>query len=1425
MIRTIALSALAATAVLSACTPQPAGVCEADTACKGDERCHQGLCIKRSLLGDGGSAADGGSDGGLDGGGDGGGGQDGGADAGEDGGTDGGIDAGCLGAECTLGLLIQKPGASAVVGGTFHVEAQASTSAPPDDVTFTLVTPVGSALLASATVTTAGAGQLYAADLSVPSSVTGDANLIATLHLGSRSFVAQVVPLVIDQLAPTLSTTWSGGPWRSAAGTFVVPATVNDDHGVASARLDVQLADGGTARFTATLSGSSATFNVPAAGLAVPGAAVALPFTIAATDLAGNTAALAPAPGSILRVDDEKPSLAVATDSAWHRTTATVVASATDHAGAGVDPGGFSIAAGGATVSAALDGGSALLTVDLSGVPAGFEGPLPFQVVATDLAGNAADAGGVILVDRAPPTVSLLSVLAPDRGQWYRADAGPDIAMRFTIDAGPGSPINAASVMLNAGRDLVADTGLPMTTFLIPRDAGTGVEGVVAVQIRASDLAGNQATYNTSLFFDDRPPTLDGGIVIADGGAWVARKGPGPDGGPVDAHVLVSAIDLGVGLASLTPYSLDGGTALGAAATNGAGPSTYELTLDVSSATPGAAGPFAFSVRAVDAFGNAAVRAYSVAVDDAEPQVDPVADTTWHSGLTGSTTASVSPVVNITDEGVGVAGAPSLSSSTSGVLSSARLISGTPNAGVWRFDAFNVPSDPALSGSVIFPVIAFDAVGNRSALNASIGLLIDNQPPALGAVSAPPDASTWFRGPSVAQSGDNDIDVALQITEPNLLGTPSATFAAAGSPVSGQIKADGKWHFAIPRLLGAGGGTKRVTLQATDKASNSAQTFIDLPFEDAPAAFTVASAATWYARTGADLSIVATVIGPPPSGLASTTLSGPSCPTIGGVASGNTLTFALPRACAPAAVEAAYRFTIKLTSNAGVASSIDSLRNIDDVPPVLSTPTFATSTLKLNAGLVSLGSFTAYDCGSGLANGPSSPPDVGVSGTPATRQVVVTDTGAATCPDQRTVPLRTFELKADLNTAPRWTYGIDVSLPVSALVADVAGNGSTAQGSVQATRRLWSNTTVSATRLAMGPSLFSGGSTGLYALNPATGTETVVALGSISAGPAVAPNPVGNGPVVYWTAGSNLNGASATTYAAGSSCGGEFHSSNAFKRVVLLADGATAASTNFTNDFGIDWTLAPGGCALTNPISQIDGTVVAKTSYFSTVNFGLKGHLLNGSTDVNNSSFFNARFLIALDNNGDTALVSGPPGGSAVFNGVWGPQTSFPTAPQGQIVALSRPWTVISTNGSQWRAWDLAGPTRGSPVGSSQSNTVLTTPIIDGAQPAAVYLPGPAGPSTLSIFFLDATNQRFDTTPSLLNITLTEEIDDFVLSKGDAATNRGAILFLAAGGTVRAVYTDSPGLGLGLGGNSEQGWPTRGHDACRSYNLGFSCPY
>ena len=160
MIRTIALSALAATAVLSACTPQPAGVCEADTACKGDERCHQGLCIKRSLLGDGGSAADGGEDG-----------------------------------------------------------------------------------------------------------------------------------------APTLSTTWSGGPWRSAAGTFVVPATVNDDHGVASARLDVQLADGGTARFNATLSGSSATFNVPAAGLAVPGAAVALPFTIAATDLAGNTAALAPAPG------------------------------------------------------------------------------------------------------------------------------------------------------------------------------------------------------------------------------------------------------------------------------------------------------------------------------------------------------------------------------------------------------------------------------------------------------------------------------------------------------------------------------------------------------------------------------------------------------------------------------------------------------------------------------------------------------------------------------------------------------------------------------------------------------------------------------------------------------------------------------------------------------------------------------------------------------------------------------------------------------------------------------------------------------------------------------------------------------------------------------------------------------------------------
>ena len=57
-------------------------------------------------------------------------------------------------------------------------------------------------------------------------------------------------------------------------------------------------------------------------------------------------------------------------------------------------------------------------------------------------------------------------------------------------------------------------------------------------------------------------------------------------------------------------------------------------------------------------------------------------------------------------------------------------------------------------------------------------------------------------------------------------------------------------------------------------------------------------------------------------------------------------------------------------------------------------------------------------------------------------------------------------------------------------------------------------------------------------------------------------------------------------------------------------------------------------------------------------------------------------------------------------------------------------------------------------------------------------------------------------------------------SISDVVMDRNGILYVASNGQVSAIVTDSPGLGTA--GN---GWAIRGRDACRSYNLEYSCPY
>jgi hypothetical protein len=258
------------------------------------------------------------------------------------------------------------------------------------------------------------------------------------------------------------------------------------------------------------LSGSTATFQLPASDLAAPGAAAVVPVTLSATDVAGNRASV---DGGTLRVDDEPPavSLQPLSLSAWFGGGLDVEATTGDGAGSGVASAALLID-GQPAGAGARSGDTWSFHADLAQMLPGREGPATVQVVAADAVGNSGGASRIIQVDTVAPVISAARVdsLADGRdaaGQdWFR---GPTTA--------PGAPdivVSAAIADVNlvpAPSALVAGTRYPGAaagdrwTFSIPRSVGLNAAGPIPVTFDAEDLAGNHpvASPSVALYFDD----------------------------------------------------------------------------------------------------------------------------------------------------------------------------------------------------------------------------------------------------------------------------------------------------------------------------------------------------------------------------------------------------------------------------------------------------------------------------------------------------------------------------------------------------------------------------------------------------------------------------------------------------------------------------------------------------------------------------------------------------------------------------------------------------------------------------------------------------------------------------------------------------------------------------------------------------------
>jgi hypothetical protein len=573
-----------------------------------------------------------------------------------------------------------------------------------------------------------------------------------------------------------------------------------------------------------------------------------------------------------------------------------------------------------------------------------------------------------------------------------------------------------------------------------------------------------------------------------------------------------------------------------------------------------------------------------------------------------------------------------------------------------------------------------------------------------------------------------------------------------------------------------------------------------------------------------------------------------------------THTFSLARTCAPAGAEGPYGVTITLTSACGVTGTVTGARNVDDKGPTtseftISYPAAATGPAAyghdgqhfgLNDGNVVIGQFSAYDCGAGLSNDAAHPPTVVITGSPTVRSVTVADATPHDCGGGRMTPNRTFTVTADFRTAAAWSYNWDATPSVAVSVPDLLGLSSNVAQTVNLTRRLWSTQSLlGVVNLAVGPQqVFGGGLSGLVALSRSSGTQVWTRSGAIEAGPSVAPNG-GNAVVYFATVNSQatFSGASAnassyvevSTCATPSTLDADGNPTDLFQQIALLADGSTAVTTDFYQtcgapivcdpDTGIcsctvkqhvsNLSLGPsGGCGSANagiigPASAIGRGTAYGITYLSPAGRLAATSLVGGA---NPSIASGGNSLIAMDDGGVDTIVSNN-GGRWDFNGT-AFTASGPFSWTGPLVGLATPQRILGMSGSSFGLWNYGGGLVGTQIAAGP----LPRAVIDGSRPIAVaYLAWTNGTGVLRPSFVDTTNGFTGGTP-LSTATFPANIDDVVLA-GDGT------LYVAAGGAVFALATDSPGVGTQSGGQATLGWPMQGRDACRSYNLAFACPY
>ncbi len=427
------------------------------------------------------------------------------------------------------------------------------------------------------------------------------------------------------------------------------------------------------------------------------------------------------------------------------------------------------------TDTVAADGTWSVTGIDATSL---LDGPLAYQVTATNSQGHTINAVHSATKDTVSPTIDLTTVTNPvniGNVSNVTASGSGEVGANLSIVATDGTNSTAARTTTISAGGTWSVAGFNLAALN---------DGTITFTVTATDAAGNTATDSLATTKDTVAPTVAVSSVTD------------PSNSANAANTTINGT--GTVGASISVVASDGATTTTAQTTTVGAGGTWSISgVNVSSL---ADGTLTYTATASDAAGNTATATKTALKDTTAPAVAVTVATDPVNAANASNTSA---------SGTGEAGASISLVVTDGTNSTSAMTTTVAGDGTWSITGIDVSG--LQDGTITFSATATDGAGNtgtatKTATKDVVAPAID-----LAEVSDPINIAG---ATSASASGTGEVDASITVTATDGTTTTSA--------LTTTVAGDGTWSISGIDVSGLADGTITFTAEATDAAGNTA---------------------------------------------------------------------------------------------------------------------------------------------------------------------------------------------------------------------------------------------------------------------------------------------------------------------------------------------------------------------------------------------------------------------------------------------------------------------------------------------------------------------------------------------------------------------------------------------------------------------------